>query len=54
MSAQPLQALWDASVSQPFVAATPKDSLFSIGFFLLLGGIILSGLFGLSMYKSCV
>ncbi|EGP88527.1 unnamed protein product [Zymoseptoria tritici ST99CH_1A5] len=48
MSAQSLQALWDASASQPFIAATPKDTQFSVGFFLLLGGLILSGLFGLN------
>jgi cell cycle checkpoint protein len=48
MSAQPLHAIWDAAASNPYVAAVPKETQFSVGFFLLLGAIILSGLFGLS------
>lgn len=49
MSTQPLHALWDASAGNPFIAAVGKETQFSVGFFLLLGAIILSGLFGLSM-----
>lgn len=50
MSAQPLHAIWDAAASHPFTAAVPKETQFSVGFFLLLGAIILSGLFGLSAW----
>lgn len=50
MSSQPLHALWEASAGQPFQAAVDKDTQLSIGFFLLLGAIILTGLFGLSMW----
>lgn len=48
MSSQPLHALWEASADQPFQPTVDKDTQFSIGFFLLLGAIILTGLFGLS------
>ncbi|KAK4626048.1 hypothetical protein CLAFUW4_04365 [Fulvia fulva] len=49
MSSQPLHALWEASAGQPFQAAVDKDTQLSIGFFLLLGAIILTGLFGLNL-----
>ncbi|CZT15308.1 uncharacterized protein RCC_01171 [Ramularia collo-cygni] len=48
MSTQSLHALWDASSSNPYITAVSKDTQFSVGFFLLLGAIILSGLFGLN------
>ncbi|EME46576.1 hypothetical protein DOTSEDRAFT_22628 [Dothistroma septosporum NZE10] len=49
MSSQPLHALWEASASQPFQPTVGKDTQFSVGFFLLLGAIILAGLFGLNL-----
>ncbi len=49
MSATPLHDLWEASASQPFQPTFSKDSQFQIGFTLLFIGLLLTGLFGLSM-----
>lgn len=48
MSSTPLQALWDASASQPFAPAISKEQQFTVGFVLLFAALVLTGLFGMS------
>jgi len=50
MSSTPLQQLWDASASQPFAPTISKDQQFTVGFVLLFAALVLTGLFGMSMY----
>lgn len=45
---QSLASIWEASASQPFEPAVSKTQHFSVGFTLLLFGLICSSLFGLS------
>ena len=44
-----LHEVWQAAASSPFEPAVGKDSQLYVGFLLLLVGLILTGLFGLSM-----
>jgi hypothetical protein len=44
-----LHQVWESAVGNPFVPLIGKDSQFSVGISLLIAGILLSGLFGLSM-----
>jgi hypothetical protein len=44
-----LHQVWESAVGNPFVPLIGKDSQFSVGIGLLIAGILLSGLFGLSM-----
>lgn len=50
MSATPLHDIWEASASQPFEPTVGKNTQFRVGFALLLIALVLTGLFGLSMY----
>jgi hypothetical protein len=52
MSSTPLQQLWDASASQPFAPTISKDQQFTVGFVLLFAALVLTGLFGMSMFRS--
>lgn len=52
MSSTPLQDLWDASASQPFNPAISKEQQFTVGFALLFVALVLTGLFGMSTFKS--
>lgn len=40
MSAQPLRDLWDAAAGQPYEPAIGKNSQFTVGFTLLLTGML--------------
>ena len=51
MSTTPLHDLWEASASQPFSSTIGKDSQFTVGFTLLFLSLVLTGLFGLSVYS---
>jgi hypothetical protein len=51
MSSTPLQSLWDASASQPFTPAISKEQQFTVGFTLLFAALVLTGLFGMSMWQ---
>jgi hypothetical protein len=44
-----LHNVWESAVGNPFVPTIGKDSQFTVGISLLIAGILLSGLFGLSM-----
>lgn len=44
-----LHQVWESAVGNPFVPTIGKDSQFTVGISLLIAGILLSGLFGLSM-----
>jgi hypothetical protein len=44
-----LHEVWESAVGNPFVPIIGKNSQFTIGINLLIVGILLSGLFGLSM-----
>jgi hypothetical protein len=44
-----LHQVWESAVGNPFVPVIGKDSQFTLGIGLLIAGILLSGLFGLSM-----
>jgi hypothetical protein len=50
MSSTSLQSLWDASASQPFTPAISKEQQFTVGFTLLFAALVLTGLFGMSMW----
>ena len=52
MSSTPLQSLWDASASQPFTPAISKEQQFTVGFTLLFAALVLTGLFGMSMWNA--
>jgi cell cycle checkpoint protein len=43
-----LQQIWADAAGSPFVTPVGKDSQFFVGFSLLVAGILLSGLFGMS------
>jgi hypothetical protein len=45
-----LHHVWESAVGNPFVPTIGKDSQFTVGISLLIAGILLSGLFGLSMW----
>jgi hypothetical protein len=45
----PLHQVWESAVGNPFVPTVGKGSHFFLGFTLLTIGLLLSGLFGLSM-----
>ncbi|KAF2758739.1 hypothetical protein EJ05DRAFT_500258 [Pseudovirgaria hyperparasitica] len=44
----PLKQIWDAAAANPYQPAVGKDSQFTVGFALLLTGLILTGIFGLN------
>ena len=44
-----LHQVWESAVGSPFVPVVRKDSQFTLGISLLITGILLSGLFGLSI-----
>jgi hypothetical protein len=52
MSSTPLQSLWDASASQPFTPTISKEQQFTVGFTLLFAALVLTGLFGMSMWRA--
>lgn len=52
MSSTPLQSLWDASASQPFTPTISKEQQFTVGFALLFAALVLTGLFGMSMWHA--
>lgn len=43
-----LYEIWEAAASSPFTPAVSKDSQLTVGFTLLLIGVIFTGLFGLN------
>jgi hypothetical protein len=43
-----LHKVWESAAGNPFVPTVGKDSQFFVGFSLLIIGVLLSGLFGLS------
>lgn len=45
-----LQDVWEGAAGSPFVPIISKDNQFFIGIILLLLGILLTGLFGLSKF----
>lgn len=47
-----LHQVWESAVGNPFVPLIGKDSQFTLGISLLIAGILLSGLFGLSTVNS--
>lgn len=44
-----LHGVWESAVGNPFIPTIGKESQFVVGFSLLCLGVLLSGLFGLSM-----
>jgi len=44
-----LHQVWESAVGNPFKPTIGKDSQFFVGLSLLVAGILLTGLFGLSM-----
>lgn len=46
-----LHQVWDSAVGNPFVPTIGKGSQFFVGITLLVLGILLSGLFGLSKFR---
>ncbi|KAL2350374.1 hypothetical protein BJ546DRAFT_444153 [Cryomyces antarcticus] len=48
MSSSPLLELWEAAAANPYQPTISKNNQFTVGFTLLLLGVILTGLFGLN------
>lgn len=47
-----LHQVWESAVGNPFVPTIGKDSQFFVGITLLILGVLLSGLFGLSRFRT--
>jgi hypothetical protein len=49
-----LHQVWESAIGNPFEPTIGKNSQFSVGLLLLIAGVLLSGLFGLSMVSEVI